>query len=419
MKRISTILIAAFCLAVTGCGLSDPWKDWENSGELPADRLLPSELKATLCSAMWWKFDYADETFYWQFTEEGQVESNSTILRDVVTASYHFGWDNPQSVKLTIPGGGHMGYLASGQEETLVVTSFSDEEIVATTLLTGKTVIFTQATQADVDAMVADKAEEVAKVEAVQRIKESGLSSGAVYAGGRFVAHYFLDLSSEKYTVRFDIIDNNVLSHTVSDVSVDVNSRVTLAKQVSIAGQNVSAIEVNVSAKTASLGGNLTASANSASGDWFVTGGYKTYLINPGSSRGTGCDTLWKEISDNSGRWHQIEISDRAGRPLVFCPTGNDSSGGYCGIYYNNLAVSSQEKDIVTFGGGWRGAWVFLEDDASWFERIYSAYPLLHGFLSASDGVIVVQDGDVNTKGSKIYLMSPTTDNWIMADRDN
>ncbi len=267
--------------------------------------------------------------------------------------------------------------------------------------------------------MVADKAEEVAKVEAVQRIKESGLSSGAVYAGGRFVAHYFLDLSSEKYTVRFDIIDNNVLSHTVSDVSVDVNSRVTLAKQVSIAGQNVSAIEVNVSAKTASLGGNLTASANSASGDWFVTGGYKTYLINPGSSRGTGCDALWKEISDNSGRWHQIEISDRAGRPLVFCPTGNDSSGGYCGIYYNNLAVSSQEKDIVTFGGGWRGAWVFLEDDASWFERIYSAYPLLHGFLSASDGVIVVQDGDVNTKGSKIYLMSPTTDNWIMADRDN
>lgn len=56
-------MIAAICVAFTGCGMADPWKKWEGEGELSADRLLPSELKTALCAQEWWKTQYAGKEF--------------------------------------------------------------------------------------------------------------------------------------------------------------------------------------------------------------------------------------------------------------------------------------------------------------------------------------------------------------------
>ncbi|MCM1198369.1 MAG: hypothetical protein NC308_05730, partial [Clostridium sp.] len=130
MKRVSAILMIAMGFALAGCGLSDPWKTWENEGQMPSDRLLPSELKEVLCLSDWWKMSYESEEFYFQFIDDGTVESNSTIFRDEVSTTFYIDWDEPYALKLTVVGGGHVGYLESGKEDTFIVTSFDDTEIV-------------------------------------------------------------------------------------------------------------------------------------------------------------------------------------------------------------------------------------------------------------------------------------------------
>ena len=44
MKKYTYILMA-LCLTLSGCGMTDVWKDWENEGQMSDDRLRPSEVK--------------------------------------------------------------------------------------------------------------------------------------------------------------------------------------------------------------------------------------------------------------------------------------------------------------------------------------------------------------------------------------
>lgn len=130
MKTVKTLIMTVFCLSVAGCGLSDPWRDWEDAGTMPEDRLLPSEIKETLCSAEGWRLTYDNRDFYFQFSEDGNVVCNSDFFQNAVTTSYHLDWDTPEEVYVVITGGGHFSYLDDNVfGETLVITSFGDNEM--------------------------------------------------------------------------------------------------------------------------------------------------------------------------------------------------------------------------------------------------------------------------------------------------
>ena len=76
MKNYIYILFL-FCLVLSGCGLAEPWKDWQNEGEMSDYRLRPSELKKVLCEPAGWKMIYEGVTFYFQFNEGGTLNSDT------------------------------------------------------------------------------------------------------------------------------------------------------------------------------------------------------------------------------------------------------------------------------------------------------------------------------------------------------
>ncbi len=122
------IILAGASMALAGCGMTDPWEKYEDYGEFP-DRLLPSELKTALCGSEAWKLTYRDTDFYFSFSEDGTVVCNSNMFRDEISSTYRFDWDNPESVLLTIPGGGHFQYLENnGFGQEITVTSYSDKK---------------------------------------------------------------------------------------------------------------------------------------------------------------------------------------------------------------------------------------------------------------------------------------------------
>lgn len=420
MKKAAVLLMTAFVLALSGCGLSDPWETWEDEGIQPADRLLPSELKETLCSAAWWKFSYEDEDFYFQFTEDGTVESNSTILRDGTSTTYYLNWDEPYAIELTIVGGGHLGYLSSGKEETFIVTSFDDAEIICTGNDTGTEITFVSATGSDYNALNVWKAEESKRLEVAQGIIDAGMASGAVWASGQFVAHYHIDLSNYKsYFVRFDILENNELSHVEIPASLGLDGTVTLSSAVSVAGQTISVIALDTQDKTVSVGSALAA-AVSNSGAWFTgkVSGYGTYEIYRNGGKGAASKAIWDEIASAADyNWGTIEVSDRSGRPFFFCPDGNQTDGQwYVGVYsVDSPYVSATELDRVYLTGGLRSEMPW-GGDGKWQNWIMENHSLMFGTYMSGDGIIIVKDGDSGPR--KIWLLSPVNENRIMAEKD-
>lgn len=419
MKRINVILMMASVLALASCGLADPWKTWENEGEQPSDRLLPSELKETLCLADWWKCSYENEDFYFQFIDDGTVESNSTLLRDAESTTYYINWEEPYSLLLTVVGGGHFSHLSSGKEETLVVTSFDDSEIKCSGSESGTAITFVPATSSDVSRMVAAKADEYKKLEVASGIVSAGMASGAVWSSGAFVAHYYLDLSVYKaYTARFDILENNVLRHQTVGVSIGLDGTASLSPAVTVAGKSISSISIDVNGKSVSAGSGFTA-AVSNSGDWFSgrTSGYSTYEIHRDGSKGAASKAIWDEITAAAGySWGNIEVSDRAGRPFFCCPDGSPDGQWYVGVYsVDTPYVSQTELDRVYFTGGVRTEMPY-GGDGKWASWIVENHPVLIATYSAEEGVIVVKDGDTGPR--KVWVLSPVNDNWYMAEKD-
>ena len=127
-------IILTLCLALSSCGMTDVWKDWENEGTMSEDRLRPSEVKALLCSGDGWKMTYEGTTFFFQFTEGWNVTSDTdeTMLQSAVETDYYLDYEGEDRVLLTIVGNGMLQYLSENTESTLVITSYSDSEIRAT-----------------------------------------------------------------------------------------------------------------------------------------------------------------------------------------------------------------------------------------------------------------------------------------------
>lgn len=154
MKTIGKLMIAAICVAFTGCGMADPWKKWEGEGELSADRLLPSELKTALCAQEWWKTQYAGKEFFFSFSEDGKVKSSSTFNEKPLETGYNIDWSKEDQVIVNFTGKTHLEYLdASAKELTILVNSFTEQQIDAVGKDNAKTIKLLPGTQNEYQAM--------------------------------------------------------------------------------------------------------------------------------------------------------------------------------------------------------------------------------------------------------------------------
>ena len=154
MNTKGKLLISILCLAVAGCGLVNPYEKWENEGQHPKDRLLPSGLKAALCSQDWWKADYGGKTFYFHFEEEGMVTSSSTMKVAAVKTKWHLNWTSDKEVIILFDDETHLTMLEDEyKEQTLVVSAFDRDRITAKGLQTSNEIILVPADEQEYEQM--------------------------------------------------------------------------------------------------------------------------------------------------------------------------------------------------------------------------------------------------------------------------
>ena len=166
MKIIGKLLISILCVASAGCTMVNPYENWGDEGLHAADRLLPSDLKAALCSQEWWKAEYAEKSLYFSFEEEGIARSSSTMNEATVNTGYHLNWLNDYEVEIKFDKETHLALLADGfREQSLVVTSFTDSTIVAKGTENGTEIIFAPASEEEYSAMESFKLNYILVVE--------------------------------------------------------------------------------------------------------------------------------------------------------------------------------------------------------------------------------------------------------------
>ncbi len=419
MKKIFILLSLALASAA-GCSQKDPL---EKLGSLPEDRLTPKDVENVLSSAEMWKLDYAGHTFYFSFNGEGELYSSSDFEKMGVSTTYTLGWADFHTVKIDL-GRGHFNYIDESARETsfsVGENSYSAERIIATGMTTDKEFVFVPATESEA-AAVTGKDERLAEsyaeiMQSVSRIKSSGLVSGSIFSGNSFIAHWAITEMTDDGdgSIRFDILADRVLTHKTVKLTVLPGNALKLLEPVSVDGTDITDIAMNTSARTASFQNTLSGISGAGIGDWFATGDYKTFLLRPDSSRGDADDAMWQFLtSATSVSYSQVEISDRGGRPFVFCPRNHD---GYAGFFYT-LKVSSDFGDLVNYSTTYSPSWVFQENDSSWFDDCYRTFKTFLDFFTASEGIIIVKGPNVPDSGSKIWILSPVKETWIMADRD-
>lgn len=159
MKNIKTLMMG-FSIVLAGCGMTDPWEEYENQGNF-TDRLLPSDLKAALCSSDAWKMTYQDTDFYFSFSEDGTVVCNSNMFKDETSAEYLFDWDDPMTVELRVIGTSHFQYMSGCEfSDAVYVTSCSEGEIKCKPSISSETeYLMTSVSASDVETMNGRKTE--------------------------------------------------------------------------------------------------------------------------------------------------------------------------------------------------------------------------------------------------------------------
>ncbi len=253
MKKIAIILSAAVAVILTGCKYEDPL---DKMGTLPQDRITPSGVEEVLLTVGDWKVSYDGHDYYFSFTEGGAVSSNSDFEKMGMKGSYELGWSGFHAVTLPLNNAGHLAY-SSASETVFVIEDgdWSEDEISATGAETDAGFVFVPATAEEVKAMADKDLAIAARLEAVLKIRESGLTSGVVSSGSDLAAHWYLDVTDDDVqTIRLDILSNRVLSHKSIKVDID-NEGVTFSEPVSIGGKDIKGLLIDFSAPSVSLSG--------------------------------------------------------------------------------------------------------------------------------------------------------------------
>lgn len=411
MKKHILILTALSIMSASCYKMTDAN---EKLGSVDMDRITPDGVTATLTSVSWWELAYEGTDYYFSFSEDGTVISDSPLEYVSVTTTYTAAWNDFHSVLITISSsGGHLAYAGLGN--TFVVTEYDSDSISIEIEVNGET------TAMSLVPAVEEEVTEIrnAKAEVYVRtiFSQSDLVTGVIRNGnGEFVAHYAVDISSVPYSIRIDALDDRVLSHHEATLSFDADTLATFSSNVTIGSCTISGIAFRPSTGSGLVSGTgvstFTVEPNTGTAAWYLGSDYATYLMSDSNGKGDACDAFWNVFKNDY--WSQVEISDRDNRPLVFCP----GSGGN-GLYLLTYAVAEAKSDEeVTFseqsGGGFSYMYIgsedLLQDSITYFETNYSD---ILDMWTDEDGYVVVKDGD----SDKIWFLSPTRNYWFMGEK--
>ncbi len=412
MKNLTYIIMSLCFIALSSCGMTDVWKNWESEGIQNPDRLKPSEVKSVLCAAEGWKLNYLGHDFYFQFFEDGTVIANSdTSIEEATTyTSCHFNTQGDHLIALTIDGGGHLSALPESlSESTYLISAVTDSRISCIGENTGVDMSMVSVTMDELNAQLKAKA----NLLMLLNMKKKGFMNGVVRnADGTFAAHYAISSSESK--IRFISIEDRIAVHQEADFIIDGSS--FSFSGITLAGQNVTKLTYsNTGEGSAKLEGTygLKITSNKDITTYFEGSSYTTYEIS--KSKGDAKKELREELSWSS--ISTVEINNRLGRPVVVCLNGANGYGGY--IFYwagqegQSATFTKNELDRVYFDIFLtQGLWGGTE------QGINATNQALSKFLAAwfhPDGLYMVEE----IVGSKnyIYFLSPTTDNWFKIER--
>lgn len=416
MKRISSILVL-LCFALYSCSTGNVWDQWSDEGILDPDRLLPSELKAALCAEDGWKINYGGSDFYFQFFEGGYVQSDSdeTILESQVESTYYLDYDSDQAVNINIPDGGALQYLSTTTTETtFLVTECNNGLIVATGEITGTQINFEAVTASDIEKN--NEAKEAAIIEAAREkfIEEltTTMANGVIRdSSGKFIAHYALSGETDDYAIKFSVIEDRVLSHTESVLTITSDDYEALFSfpTITLNGYSISEMVYSFATSAISVSGTtLYCETNSGAVSVF-TDSFSTHKISHTNNTGDACDAVWNDLE-----WSpvgDIEFSDRSARPLVLCPNWGSSDYVYYTFYDSNWKTTDEIGRIyfsatdpyMSYGGTEK------------YDQIAENYAVFFDAFFHEDGHYMIWDSSTGT--SYMYLISPTTNYWMRFDK--
>lgn len=420
MTNYVKIAIAALCLILGGCGLTNPYEKWLDNGLEDQDRLRPSELKAVLCDVGTWKVDYEGTDVYFQFGTDWSLSSDSEIPQIATSSTYNLMSLSAREISLTLVGAGHLSYIDGSVDESYIVNEFSSTSVSATGKGSGKVITFIPGDAKALEDLAEAKKALLVTVEACNSFAAAGYKTAAVHnADGDFVCRFAIN--PEARTLQFDVIEAGILTHTVVDVEADKDDNLDFVTSIKLNGNTVTGL-VSTSKGIAFKGeNNLKIESNGYSRSYFLGGSYHTHAINLLAGRGEAVQYIVDEVTPHD-EWGDIEISDRETRPLVFCPENDkehywytffdsfkEEDGAKVSAQYNDIIFMSQSDGYMPFGG-----WTDDNDqDINNAPEILSALPRFMTSYFHKDGLILVHDED--DEFSYIWIISPTTDFWARA----
>ncbi len=401
-------IILTLCLALSSCGMTDVWKDWENEGTMSEDRLRPSEVKALLCSGDGWKMTYEGTTFFFQFTEGWNVTSDTdeTMLQSAVETDYYLDYEGEDRVLLTIVGNGMLQYLSENTESTLVITSYSDSEIRATGQENGLEMILTPATTAEMQQAQEAKRQAIIaynKAQAVELLATSlsnGLLRNASSSG--VIAHYtFTRDDSNNWGINISYIEGTTLTHESYTMSVDTendeNAVLSIDGGLTVNGTSIATIYYGYETGTLSTnntGVTVDASTSSDMLDMY-NNSWSTHVVD----RSSICEAFSTLHSA------QLEFDDRSPRNIVVCP-GDSEAGSWWYVMFH-IAASADDNTGRIYFTNTGIELMFGNVGDNDIEAAQTTFKPLLDFCFSEDGFYMYEDSGY------IYVVSPTSNLWF------
>ena len=421
MNTCTKLAMAALCLILGSCGLTNPYKKWLDDSKEDQNRLRPSALKAVLCDVGTWKVDYDGTDVYFQFGSDWSLSSDSEVPQIATSSTYNLMSVSPEEISLTLVGGGHISYVESGADETYIVKEFSAQSVSATGKTSGKAITFVPGDEEALAAIEASKAAMLVTVEACRSFISAGFKTAAVHkADGTFVGRF--TINPEPRTIKLDLLEGGTLTHTSVEVEADDNSDLIFTSSLTLGGETVTGLVAKASGIAFQGGDNLVVKTNADSRGYFLGGDYHTHALNVRADRGEAVQYVTDELTPHD-EWGDIELSDRETRPLVFCPENDqahywytffdsfkEEDGAKVSSEFNDIIFMSKSDGYMPFGG-WDDGNGGEFDNAA---EIMSTLPRFMNGYFHKDGLILVHDFD-DEGYSYIWVLSPTTDFWLRA----
>lgn len=349
--------------------------------------------------------------FYFTFNKKGLAQSNSDFIKMANNALYEIT-DNKDSLVLKIVGS-HFKYLdVVDQMNLFLVSNSSSDKIDAKNLETGKNVEFVKATTAELEALIAKKAE---SEKFMKYISENEFTTGVIRKNDEFEARYRLNFDNDMITISYIESDDNYLHHVSKKITYQGAS--VEWDDISFNGLTLHALSLENNAIV--LGGKNVDKLllqNNTIADRFLKKGNQ-YEIGKSMEHVEASPDVWKNIEWSN--LYSIELN-------------------YDWATYDLVAITYEWRD-----NAWKWGWLFHQalenaeaailtdhiDKVTWKFYKLNNYGASDNILNASqtelahlksfyfndNGMYIVKETDDDNweKGSLYYLLSTTEKQWI------